>query len=50
MDSENRISLGIYLEVMNDIFKNLEHFDKDVYLKTLDFQESHLSTISIKLG
>jgi transposase len=50
MDSENRISLGIYLEVMTDLFKNLEHFDKDLYLKTLDFQESHLSTISIKLG
>lgn len=50
MDSENKISLGIYLEVMTDLFKNLEHYDKDVYLKTLDFQESHLSTISIKLG
>lgn len=50
MDSDNKISLSTYLEVMNDIFKNLEHFDKDVYLNTLDFQESHLSTISIKLG
>ena len=50
MDSDNKISLSTYLEVMNDIFKNLEHFYKDVYLKTLDFQESHLSTISIKLG
>ena len=50
MDTDNKISLSTYLEVMNDIFKNLEHFDKDVYLKTLDFQESHLSTISIKLG
>ena len=50
MDSDNKISLSTYLEVMNDIFKNLEHFDKDVYLKTLDFQESHLSIISIKLG
>ena len=50
MDTDNRISLGVYLEVMADIFKNLEHFDKDVYLKTLDFQENHLSTISIKLG
>lgn len=50
MDTDNRISLSVYLEVMNDIFKNLEHFDKEVYLKTLDFQENHLSTISIKLG
>jgi transposase len=50
MDTENRISLGLYLEVMADVFKNLEHYDKDVYLRTLDFQENHLSTISIKLG
>lgn len=50
MDTDNKISLSSYLDVMNDIFKNLEHYDKDVYLKTLDFQESHLSTISIKLG
>lgn len=50
MDSENRISLSIYLEVMHDIFKNMEHSDKELYLKTLDFQESHLSTISLKLG
>ncbi len=50
MDTDNKISLATYLEVMTDIFKNLEHFSKDTYLKTLDFQESHLSTISIKLG
>lgn len=50
MDNDNKISLGVYLEVMTDVFKNLEHYDKNIYLKTLDFQESHLSTISIKLG
>lgn len=50
LEKESKISLGVYLEVMADIFKNLEHYDKDVYLRTLDFQENHLSTISIKLG
>lgn len=50
LDTDSKISLATYLEVMTDIFKNLEHHDKDVYLKTLDFQESHLQTISIKLG
>ena len=50
VDSDNKISLSIYLEVQTDIFKNLEHYDKNLYLKTIDFQESHLSTISIKLG
>jgi transposase len=50
MDTDNKISLTTYLEVMHDVFKNLESFDKKVYLQTLDFQETHLSTISIKLG
>lgn len=50
MDNDSKISLGVYLEVMTDIFKNLEHYDKPIYLKTLDFQDSHLATISIKLG
>lgn len=50
MDHDNKISLGVYLEVMTDVFKNLEQYDKSIYLKTLDFQENHLSTISIKLG
>lgn len=50
MDSENKTTLSKYLEIMNDIFQNLEAYDKDAYLKTLDFQESHLQTISLKLG
>lgn len=50
LEKEAKIALGTYLEIMNDIFQNLEHLDKDLYLKTLDFQESHLATISIKLG
>lgn len=49
-ETENKIIFSVYLEIMEDIFKNLEHYDKTIYLKTLDFQESHLSTISIKLG
>ena len=50
LEKEAKVSLGVYLEVMHDVFKNLEHYDKQLYLKTLDFQEIHLSTISIKLG
>ena len=50
IDSETKIFLSTYLEVMNDIFKNLENYDKEIYMKTLDFQENHLNTISIKLG
>lgn len=50
MDTDNKTTLSKYLEIMNDIFQNLEAYDKDAYLKTLDFQESHLQTISLKLG
>lgn len=50
MDKENRISLAKYLEVMEDIFKALQAFDNALYLKTLDFQEEHVQTISMKLG
>ncbi len=47
---DGKLSLSTYLTVMNDIFQNLETFDKELYHKTLDFQESYLQTISIKLG
>lgn len=47
---DNKLSLSTYLTVMTDIFQALENFDKDAYQKTLDFQESHLQTISLKLG
>lgn len=47
-EKERRITLTVYLEVMQDIFKNLEHYDKNLYLQTLDFQDNHLETITIK--
>lgn len=46
----NKLPLSTYLEVMEDIFKALQGFDKDTYLKTLDFQKSHLQTIANTLG
>lgn len=49
LNKESRISLSIYLEVMEDIFKNLQAFDPGIHQKTLDFQEEHLNTISMKL-
>lgn len=50
MEKDFKISLSTYLEVMEDIFQSLQNWDKDVYIKTLDFQKSHLSTIAQKLG
>lgn len=47
---DNKLSLSTYLTVMNDIFQAFEQFDKDIYLQTLEFQEAHLQTTSLKLG
>lgn len=49
LSRDNRISLSIYLEVMEDIFRNLQAYDAGLHMKTLDFQEEHLNTISMKL-
>lgn len=50
MDKEYRIGLAVYLEVMDDIFKSMAGYDQVLEKTTLDFQEFHLSTISMKLG
>lgn len=50
MEKDFKVSLSTYLEVMEDIFEALQSWDKDTYLKTLDFQKAHLQTIAQKLG
>lgn len=50
MDKANRINLAVYLDVMDDIFNNLRAFDEKLFMKTLDFQESHVQQVSKKLG
>lgn len=47
---ENRISLAIYLEVMDDIFNALLVENPKVHNDTIDFQERHVQFISKKLG
>lgn len=50
LDQENRVSLSTYIGVMDDIFKALQEYDPKLFMKLLDFQEEHLSDISLKLG
>lgn len=50
IDKENRISLSVYLEVMQSIFNALQKHDVNVYMKTLDFQDLHISETSLKIG
>lgn len=49
LNKENRISLSVYLEVMEDVFRAMNIYDAGLHQKTLDFQEEHLNTISLKL-
>ncbi|WP_407323891.1 helix-turn-helix domain-containing protein [Tenacibaculum maritimum] len=48
LDKENRISLSVYLEVMDDIFKALQKHNPKLFMKTIEFQEQHLSNISLR--
>lgn len=35
---EHRITLGVYIDVMDDIFSSLREFDEELYMQTIDFQ------------
>ena len=50
LDSKNKVSLATYIEVMDDIFKSMSDFDTNLFIKSIDFQEKHIATISLKLG
>lgn len=50
IDKENKISLTVYLEVMDSIFKAVQVYNAALYMSLLDFQEQHLSDISLKIG
>jgi hypothetical protein len=50
LDKENRISLAVYLDVMEDLFKSIQKFNPKIYMQLLTFQEEHLTAIYIKLG
>lgn len=50
LDKNNRISLAVYIDVMDSIFRAVQQYDSKLYMKLLDFQEQHLSDISKKIG
>jgi hypothetical protein len=43
VSKENSITLGTYLSVMKSIFEALQRYNPDLYVKTVDFQESHIN-------
>ncbi len=50
LDKENRISLSVYLDVMDSIFKAIQVHNPKLYMELLTFQEQHLTDISLKIG
>jgi hypothetical protein len=50
LDKENRISLSVYIDVMDSVFKSLQKDYPKLYLQTLDFQDKHINEISLKYG
>lgn len=50
LEKNFKVSLSTYLEVMEQLFQDMQNFDKDLYLRSLDFQKYHLQNVAQKLG
>ena len=48
IDQDNRISLSVYLQVMEMIFDDLKRYDESLYLKLIDFQDVHINEVSLR--
>ncbi|MDR1155287.1 MAG: hypothetical protein LBL04_11320 [Bacteroidales bacterium] len=49
-DKSGGITLGIYIDIMDDIFNNLRIFNMDLYEQTLEFQTMLIRKKTIELG
>ncbi len=50
VDNENKITLSVYITVMEKVFDRLRHYDPKLFMATIDFQEQHLHHITQELG
>lgn len=51
MDGEKRrITLSVYLDVMESVFKHMQLFDPALFASTLDFQEAHVVKVTKEIG
>lgn len=50
IENENRISLATYLNVMDQVFTAMRHYDAKLFMSTVEFQEAHIHKISRTLG
>lgn len=49
IDKDGKITLTVYMEVMERIFEALRYQNEALYMKTLDFQETHLEEVAAKI-
>jgi predicted transcriptional regulator len=50
LQDENRVTLDVYLRVMDRIFDDMRIFSPKLYSDTVDFQEQHLHKVTEELG
>lgn len=48
LQDQKRVSLAVYIDVMEQIFNALQLHSPELYLKLVDFQQDHLSEVAIK--
>lgn len=46
LDKDSKVLLSTKLEVIEHLFKTMQEFDKDLFLKTLDFQRFYIQLIA----
>ena len=46
IDKDNKITLGQYIYVQEEIFAALNLHDEKLYLQTIDFQEEHINKVA----
>lgn len=47
---ENKVSLATYIQVMEQIFEAVRKYSPKLYMEMVEFQEEHLTEISLNLG
>lgn len=50
LDKENKVSLGAFIDVMDEVFNSLRVYDEELWEKTIMFQESMIRRKTNELG
>ena len=48
IEDKNKVPLATYIQVMEDVFKDLQRYSPQLFMKTIGFQEQHIENISLK--